>query len=93
MATFSHRLGRLVAAFGLVAALALTPASADAGVVRGVHRGRAAHRHHVNRAVRRNVARHAAVRPFIGPRAFGVAAAPIVVQPVAVAPIILDLGW
>lgn len=93
MAKFSHRLGRLAAAFGLVTALALTPASADAGVVRGVPRGRAFHRHHVNRVVRRNVGRHVVVNPFIGPRVVGVAAAPVVVQPVAVAPIFVDVGW
>lgn len=93
MVTFAHRLGRVVASLGLVAALALTPAAAEAGPVRGIHRGRAIHRHHAHRAVRRPVARHAVVRPHFGPRVLGIATPPLVVQPFVVNPFLVDVGW
>lgn len=83
MTTFAHGLGRLAAAFGLVMVFALTPASTEAGVGRGIHRGRGLHRHHGHPVVRHNVARRAIVHHRRAPRFVGVASAPILVQPYA----------
>src|SRR5436305_8809282 len=66
MLTISARLCRTLAALGLVAALAFTPTTAEARGLRGVHRGRPAHRPAMRRVLRRPVVGRALPGPLVG---------------------------